>query len=53
VIETCGPHGEVVKLLPPLTVTLAELEQGLAVLDAALAAVAADEARAARRGAAA
>lgn len=52
VIETCGPRGEVVKLLPPLTTTQAELEQGLAILDAALAA-AHDEARLPRRGAAA
>lgn len=53
IIETCGPHGEVVKLLPPLTATMAELEQGIGILDAALAAVADDEARAVRRGAAA
>lgn len=53
IIETCGPHGEVVKLLPPLTTSLAELEQGLAILDGALAAVAAEEARNSRRGAAA
>jgi len=31
-VETAGPHGEVVKLLPPLTVTDAELEAGLALL---------------------
>lgn len=31
-VETSGPEGEVVKLLPPLTVTGDELEEGLAVL---------------------
>jgi diaminobutyrate-2-oxoglutarate transaminase len=39
-VETCGPKGEVLKLLPPLTVTPAELEQGLAILEHALAAAA-------------
>lgn len=38
VIETCGPEGEVVKLLPALTISPAELEQGLNILDSALAA---------------
>ncbi|MFZ5561732.1 MAG: diaminobutyrate--2-oxoglutarate transaminase [Pseudomonadota bacterium] len=40
IVETCGAQGEVVKLLPPLTLTHAEMEQGLAILDAALARVA-------------
>jgi diaminobutyrate-2-oxoglutarate transaminase len=31
-VETAGPDGETVKLLPPLTVTEAELGQGLALL---------------------
>ncbi|MEU7729136.1 diaminobutyrate--2-oxoglutarate transaminase [Streptomyces sp. NPDC040724] len=31
-VETSGPEGEVVKLLPPLTVTGDELEEGLALL---------------------
>jgi diaminobutyrate-2-oxoglutarate transaminase len=31
-VETVGPQDEVVKLLPPLTVTDAELHQGLAIL---------------------
>ncbi|MDF3031773.1 MAG: ectB [Moraxellaceae bacterium] len=35
IAETCGPQGEVVKLLPPLTVSHGELEQGLALLDRA------------------
>jgi diaminobutyrate-2-oxoglutarate transaminase len=30
--ETAGPRGEVVKLLPPLTMTDAELDEGLALL---------------------
>ncbi|WP_333772578.1 aspartate aminotransferase family protein [Streptomyces sp. IBSBF 3136] len=39
-LETAGLKGEVVKLLPPLTVTDGQLERGLAVLDEAVAAVA-------------
>jgi diaminobutyrate-2-oxoglutarate transaminase len=35
-VETAGPEGEVVKLLPPLTITDDELEHGLAVLAAAV-----------------
>ncbi len=31
-VETCGPRGTVIKLLPPLTITDAELDQGLALL---------------------
>lgn len=31
-VETSGPEGEVVKLLPPLTVTSDELDEGLAIL---------------------
>jgi diaminobutyrate-2-oxoglutarate transaminase len=38
-VETAGPRGEVVKLLPPLTVTDAELDQGLALLTDAVLAV--------------
>jgi diaminobutyrate-2-oxoglutarate transaminase len=38
-VETSGPDGEVVKLLPPLTITEAELRRGLAILDDAFAAV--------------
>jgi len=37
--ETAGPRGQVVKLLPPLTITDAELDEGLAVLDATIRAV--------------
>ncbi|QJW38653.1 diaminobutyrate--2-oxoglutarate transaminase [Cellulosimicrobium protaetiae] len=38
-VETSGPSGEVVKLLPPLTVTDAELRRGLGILDDSLAEV--------------
>ena len=31
-VETCGPQGTVIKLLPPLTITGTELDQGLALL---------------------
>jgi diaminobutyrate-2-oxoglutarate transaminase len=31
-VETAGPHDEVVKLMPPLTITDSELDQGLSVL---------------------
>ncbi|MFB6615113.1 diaminobutyrate--2-oxoglutarate transaminase [Streptomyces sp. NPDC085524] len=39
-LETSGPEGEVVKLLPPLTVTGDELEEGLAILARCLRAAA-------------
>jgi diaminobutyrate-2-oxoglutarate transaminase len=35
-METCGEAGEVVKLLPPLTITDGELDQGLALLGEAV-----------------
>ena len=38
VVETAGPRGEVLKVLPPLTITDAELETGLSALEAAAAA---------------
>ncbi|MFC8921025.1 diaminobutyrate--2-oxoglutarate transaminase [Cellulosimicrobium sp. NPDC057127] len=38
-METSGPYGEVVKLLPPLTITEEELRRGLAIIEASLAAV--------------
>ena len=31
-VETCGPQGAVIKLLPPLTIAGTELDQGLALL---------------------
>jgi diaminobutyrate-2-oxoglutarate transaminase len=37
--ETAGPRGEVVKLLPPLTISDAELEEGLSVLAEAVRSV--------------
>lgn len=39
-LETAGAQHDVVKLLPPLTVTDAQLEQGRAILDEAVTAVA-------------
>ncbi len=38
-VETAGPKDEVIKLLPPLTVTDAEIDQGLALLGDAVQAV--------------
>lgn len=35
-VETCGPQGEVVKLMPPLTVTGGEIDQALEILDSAV-----------------
>ena len=37
IIETCGSEGQVLKLLPPLTITEAELAKGLDALEAAVA----------------
>ena len=37
-VLTCGPHGEVLRLIPPLTITDAELDEGLAILTDALTA---------------
>lgn len=37
VIETSGPDDQVVKLLPPLTITCDELKQGLEILEQAVA----------------
>jgi 4-aminobutyrate aminotransferase len=36
IVLTCGPEGNVLRLIPPLTITDEELDQGLAVLTAAL-----------------
>lgn len=38
VVETCGPDDAVLKLLPPLTSSAAELEEGLQILEASIAA---------------
>jgi diaminobutyrate-2-oxoglutarate transaminase len=35
-VETCGPNGEVLKLMPPLTVDDKELETGLDIVEASL-----------------
>lgn len=35
-VETCGPDGEVVKLLPPLSVSSGEVDQALEILDASV-----------------
>ncbi|MGA2827178.1 MAG: diaminobutyrate--2-oxoglutarate transaminase [Streptosporangiaceae bacterium] len=38
-VETCGPQGTVIKLLPPLTIAGTELDQGLALLGDATQAI--------------
>jgi 4-aminobutyrate aminotransferase-like enzyme len=38
VLLSCGLHGNVIRLLPPLTISEAELDEGLAILEEALAA---------------
>jgi 4-aminobutyrate aminotransferase len=38
-VLTCGPNDNVLRLIPPLTITDDELEQGLAIITAALALV--------------
>lgn len=35
-IESCGPFGEVIKLLPPLTISESALDQGLSILEDAI-----------------
>jgi 4-aminobutyrate aminotransferase len=35
-ILSCGPHGNVIRFIPPLTVSVEELDQGIDILDAAL-----------------
>ena len=37
-ILDCGPYANVIRFIPPLSVTLAELDQGIDVIDAALTA---------------
>ena len=37
IVLTCGPDGNVLRLIPPLTMTDDELDHGLAVLAKALA----------------
>jgi diaminobutyrate-2-oxoglutarate transaminase len=38
-VETCGPKGEVVKLMPPLTVASGDVDRALEVLDASVKSV--------------
>jgi diaminobutyrate-2-oxoglutarate transaminase len=35
-VETCGPEGEVVKLMPPLTVASGDLDRAMEILDASV-----------------
>lgn len=39
IIEVCGPHDEVLKLMPPLTISEAELARGLSILEESITAV--------------
>jgi diaminobutyrate-2-oxoglutarate transaminase len=41
IIETCGPRSEVLKVLPPLTITDGDLIEGLDIIEASVVAVAA------------
>lgn len=41
IVETCGPHGEVIKLLPPITLDAGGIRHGMSVLSEALQSVAA------------
>ncbi|MEZ4240077.1 MAG: diaminobutyrate--2-oxoglutarate transaminase [Myxococcota bacterium] len=52
IIETAGPDGEVLKLLPPLTIDRQTLDAGLDIIEASIAAVGAVERRAGARAAA-
>jgi diaminobutyrate-2-oxoglutarate transaminase len=36
IIERCGPHDEVVKCMPPLTISLDQLAEGLDLLEQAI-----------------
>ena len=38
ILLSCGLHGNVIRLLPPLTIPDADLDEGLAILEEALAA---------------
>jgi len=42
IAETCGPNGEVLKLIPPLTIAEAELREGMARIGGAIRAAGAD-----------
>lgn len=43
IIETCGPQGEVLKLLPPLTLDLQDLEAGFDLIEQAILNLASEE----------
>jgi len=43
IVETCGPDGNTIKLLPPLTTSLADLEAGLEIIAGTIEDVAASE----------
>ncbi len=43
IVETCGPQDEVVKLLPPLTIDHAVLDDGLSILSSAVCGIAKNE----------
>ncbi|WP_300074876.1 diaminobutyrate--2-oxoglutarate transaminase [uncultured Ruegeria sp.] len=45
IIETCGPKGEVLKLLPPLTIEPHELDEGLSIIEHAISRTEMGEAR--------
>lgn len=36
IVETCGPHSEVLKLMPPLVIEVLEMESGLDIIEASL-----------------
>ena len=36
IVECCGPHDEVLKLLPPLTATQSELNRAIEIITAAI-----------------
>lgn len=43
IIETCGPRDEVLKLIPALTISMAEIEQGVAIIEKSLEAALLDQ----------
>lgn len=45
IMETSGPHGEVAKLMPPLTIEMSTLEQGLVIFENSIGKLAAEEVR--------
>jgi diaminobutyrate-2-oxoglutarate transaminase len=45
IVEVCGAHGEVLKLLPPLTIPLRALDEGISTIEECLAEVVTGEKR--------